>query len=75
MMTECMIQKVKNFVCMDQETITPASLKFNLIISKVELMNYLIYFEGDIIFVRTQKEKPKPTQNSDAQSFKLSPKQ
>ena len=29
--------------------ITPTSLKFNLIASRVELMNYLIYFEGDII--------------------------
>ena len=26
-----------------------ASLKFNFISSKVKLMNYLIYFEGDII--------------------------
>ena len=29
--------------------VTPASLKFNFIASKVKLMNYLIYFEGDII--------------------------
>ena len=29
--------------------VTPASLKFNLIASRVELMNYLIYFEGDIV--------------------------
>ena len=29
--------------------VTPASLKFNLIASRVKLMNYLIYFEGDII--------------------------
>ena len=29
--------------------VTPASLKFNLIASRMELMNYLIYFEGDII--------------------------
>ena len=29
--------------------VTPASLKLNLIASRVELMNYLIYFEGDII--------------------------
>ena len=29
--------------------VTPASLKFNFIASKVKLMNYLICFEGDII--------------------------
>ena len=29
--------------------VTPASLKFNLIVSRVKLMNYWIYFEGDII--------------------------
>ena len=29
--------------------VTPTSLKFNLIASRVELMNYLIYFESDII--------------------------
>ena len=29
--------------------VTPASHKINLIVSKVQLMNYLIYFEGDII--------------------------
>ena len=29
--------------------VTLASLKLNLIASRVELMNYLIYFEGDII--------------------------
>ena len=29
--------------------VTPASLKFNFIASKVKLMNYLIYFECDII--------------------------
>ena len=29
--------------------ITPVSLKFNLIASRVELMNYLIYFVSDII--------------------------
>ena len=30
-------------------SITPASLIFNLIASRVKLMNYLTYFEGDII--------------------------
>ena len=30
-------------------SVTPASLKLNLIAYRVELMNYLIYFEGDII--------------------------
>ena len=29
--------------------VTPASLKFNFIASKAKLMNYLIYFECDII--------------------------
>ena len=29
--------------------VTPVSLKFNFIASKMKLMNYLIYFEGDII--------------------------
>ena len=29
--------------------VTPASHKINLIVSRVQLMNYLIYFEGDII--------------------------
>ena len=29
--------------------VTPASLKFNFIASKVKSMNHLIYFEGDII--------------------------
>ena len=29
--------------------VTPALLKFNFIASKVKLMNYLIYFGGDII--------------------------
>ena len=29
--------------------VTPATLKFNFIASKVKLMNYLIYCEGDII--------------------------
>ena len=30
-------------------TVTPSLLKFNLIASRVKLMNYLIYFKGDII--------------------------
>ena len=29
--------------------VTLASLKFNLIASRMKLMNYLIYFEGEII--------------------------
>ena len=29
--------------------VTPTSLKFNFIASKVKLINYLIYFQGDII--------------------------
>ena len=34
---------------MSTQSVTPASLKFNFITSKVKLMNYLIYFEGDSI--------------------------
>ena len=42
--------------------ITPVSLKFNLIASRVELMNYLIYFVSDIILyydILPQKKKKK----------------
>jgi len=38
-----MLPKVSGFF------VTPASLKINFIASKVKLMNYLIYCEGDII--------------------------
>ena len=36
-------------VTMERVSVTPASLKFNFIASKVKLINYLIYFQGDII--------------------------
>ena len=34
---------------LDMQFVTPTSLKFYFIASKVKLMDYLIYFEGDII--------------------------
>ena len=48
--------------------ITPVSLKFNLIASRVELMNYLIYFVSDIILyydiLPKKKKKKKDNVNS-----------
>ena len=34
--------------------VTPTSLKFDLIASRVKLMNYFVYFEGDIILYYDQ---------------------
>ena len=46
--------------------VTPVSLIFNLIASRVELMNYLIYFGCDIIlyYVIFKKEKKMDNLNS-----------
>ena len=46
--------------------VTPVSLIFNLIASRVELMNYLIYFGCDIIlyYVIFKKEKIMDNLNS-----------
>ena len=38
-----------NIITKPNLTVTPSLLKFNLIASRVKLMNYLIYFKGDII--------------------------
>ena len=45
-----MIGKLKFLtLTMPDINVTPTSHKINLIVSRVQLMNYLIYFEGDII--------------------------